>query len=993
MGNCNASRPLLYRFTPRNHAIQRTRFLTGALSFPLLVFIAASEAADYGALTVEKGAVLQLAPGDSVTVTGTEKNLCAICNDSGASDSVLTFGDNVSVYADGPLAGGITLKGSRTRLQANRLAVTVNGRYGIEVEGRDAALDLGHGSRIELTGNSLAANAIYLSNGATLEADALSIATHRLATGLYITDAGTRMDIGDGSQIQTHDKQATGIYIFGRQYSALNTPASLKANQLTIETAGEIAYGINIQPNSQVDLGRQSLIRTGGEGAIGVWALGTLTAEALQIRTSGGSLANALRVNEQGVATLGAGSSLYTEKSGALVASGNGATVYFNGSPTQRNLIVSGGTFGASAQSVGASVNLAWTDIDVTSNRDVTAGLWAMDGGTIAGDNLAIVGNPATLGAYATTGSQITLTGQTRIHMASPLEMALGTQHNAGFDASSITLSGQADIIGSVRAAGGIITLAMSPGSQLTGAAFSDGVNGGALQMTINQSRWNMVADSTVDTLTLNQSTVDFSGEAVGARLKVGNLAGSGTFALKTDIAALKSDRLVVTGSSAGDHYLRVRNQGDMRTSGQEVLTLVETADGQAHFALAPESARVELGGYLYDLRQAGGDWQLYAAGAAEDPVGADPEPTPNPTPNPTPTPTPIPAPDPTPTPETEPEAEREPVPPPEAEPTPAPEAKPLPPSLPANPPARPDISSAANAGANFLNISYLMDYVEMQSLLQRFGDLREKGPLGDGWIRGLGGRIDDFGSGKLSGFSLRYSGMQFGVDKAVGPTVLGAFMGVTHGNAHYGSDQGSGDQRSSHAGFYLSALADNGLWLDGVAKYARRKNGFNVRDSQGQAVSGDGAANSYSLSLESGKRVALTQTEPGIYLEPQLQAVWSHQQGNRLRASNGLRVDLDGYDSLLGRASALLGYSLRQEALQLNLYLKSGVIREFKGKTGYRLNGAPERHSFRGNGWNNGLGVSAQVADRHVLYLEGDSTSGNQFDQRQFSAGYRFTF
>ena len=91
--------------------------------------------------------------------------------------------------------------------------------------------------------------------------------------------------------------------------------------------------------------------------------------------------------------------------------------------------------------------------------------------------------------------------------------------------------------------------------------------------------------------------------------------------------------------------------------------------------------------------------------------------------------------------------------------------------------------------------------------------------------------------------------------------------------------------------------------------------------------------------------------------------------------------------------APALLGYQITQEARQLNLYLKSGVVREFKGDTGYRLNGSPERHSFRGNGWNNGLGVSTQVAGQHLFYLEGDSTTGHQFNQRQFSAGYRFTF
>ena len=308
--------------------------------------------------------------------------------------------------------------------------------------------------------------------------------------------------------------------------------------------------------------------------------------------------------------------------------------------------------------------------------------------------------------------------------------------------------------------------------------------------------------------------------------------------------------------------------------------------------------------------------------------------------------------------------------------------------------PAKPEISSSTDAGANFLNINYLINYAETQTLLQRFGDLRQKNSLGDGWIRGIGGRVDDFASGKLSRFSLSYSGMQFGVDKQIAPetpVLLGAFMGITHGSAHYAS--GSGDLNASHAGLYISALANNGLWLDGLVKYSRMKNSFNVRDSQGAMVNGYGAADSYSASLEAGKRFNLTPGEQGFYLEPQVQLSYSRQENDRLVASNGLHIDLDGYDSLLGRASGLLGYRLQQQHLQLNLYVKSGIVREFKGDTNYRLNGSPERHSFKGNWWNNGLGVSAQIAGQHVVYLEGDSSTGQQFNQRQFNAGYRFSF
>ncbi|QHM73393.1 autotransporter outer membrane beta-barrel domain-containing protein [Mixta intestinalis] len=958
----------LFKINPLSFFVRQRMALASALSLPLLIAPAAALAADLDAIMVDNGARVVLNDGDRITVIGDEKYLCAICNPVTANNSMLTLGNNVSIDVKGPLASGMMISGKEVSLEANQLLVNVEGRYGIKSEGANNILNLGSGSQINLNGTILASNGIYLTRAASLEADALTINTQGSATGLYITDAGTNANLGNNSVIRTQDNQATGIYIFGRATSDTDPAATLKANQLTIETAGTAAYGINIQSNSEVDLGSQTSVTTQGESAIGIWNLGNLKAQQLHIRTEGSNFANALKVQGEGQADIGAGSTLYSANSGALVASGDSATINFNGNETQRNTIFSGGTYGISAQSSGSQINISWTDIDVTSNADQVVGIWALNGGEINGNNLSVMGNSNTIGAYAMMDSAIDLTGDTRIHMASPSEIAVGTQHDENHQASRINLDGKLDIIGSVQAAGGKITMNMAAGSHLTGATASDGVNGGYLHMKMDQSQWDMPASSTVDRLTLNDSTIDFASGDLGTVLTVGDLTGSGTFALKTDIVAERNDKLVVTGTSEGNHYLRVQNRGDMQTTGNEVLTLVETQDGQARFALSPNTSRVELGGYLYDLRQAGGDWQLYASGTTPvEPEEEDPLPPPDPQPTPDPDPTPEPTPDPTP----------DPVPNPD--PSPGPDA---------------DISNPADAGANFLNVSYLINYAEMQTMLQRFGDLRQTDHVGDGWIRGIGGRFDDFASGKLSGFSMSYSGLQFGVDKQISPDLpiaLGVFMGVTNGNAHYAS--GSGDQKSSHAGFYASGIADNGIWLDGVFKYSRMKSSFNVKDSQSQQVSGEGAADNYSVSLEGGKRFDWAQSGQGFYLEPQLQVAWSHQQSDTFRASNGLRIDLESYNSLLGRASGLVGYRMQQSDMDLNVYLKSGIVREFKGDTGYRLNGSQERHSFKGNWWNNGLGVSAQIADKHVIYLEGDLSTGNKFDQRQFSGGYRFTF
>ena len=69
---------------------------------------------------------------------------------------------------------------------------------------------------------------------------------------------------------------------------------------------------------------------------------------------------------------------------------------------------------------------------------------------------------------------------------------------------------------------------------------------------------------------------------------------------------------------------------------------------------------------------------------------------------------------------------------------------------------------------------------------------------------------------------------------------------------------------------------------------------------------------------------------------------------------------------------------------------LAEAVIAKAKAN---RQNNSREKYSFKGNGWNNGVGVSAQYNKQHTFYLEADYTQGNLFDQKQVNGGYRFSF
>ena len=542
-------------------------------------------------------------------------------------------------------------------------------------------------------------------------------------------------------------------------------------------------------------------------------------------------------------------------------------------------------------------------------------------------------------------GGNITINGESSIISSNTQG---GTFNAIEATAGNIHVNGKAAIAGNIEAIdSGYVDLNLLSGSSVTGmmdnysvttipAGFSS--QGGIDINMASGSVWNMTGDSYIDKLGGSGSvSYQTDGTPYGV-LTVGDLSGSASFVMHADIVGdgagnNQGDLLRVTGSTAGNHTLQVLNNGSAATDGSETLTLVETADGNGQFAV---NNQVELGGYRYDLRQAGNNWELFGVGTIPEDPGTG--------------------------------------------------------TVPDKP--KPEITTTADAGANFLNIGYLMNYAETQTLLQRMGDLRQNAEQGDMWLRGFAGKFDSFSGGKLSQFDLSYSGMQIGVDKRVSeqmPFFVGVFMGQTHGSPDYRS--GDGTTKSSNAGIYGSYMASNGFYLDSVFKYSHLKNSFNVRDSQDNRVNGNGNSDGVSFSLEAGQKFNFTEQNNGFYIEPQLQLTYGHQDATQIKASNGLKVDLGSYESLMGRASTLFGYELNQGDNKINVYLKTGIVREFEGDVDYQLNGSTESHTFKGNWWNNGVGVSAQVAKQHTFYLDVDSSIGNKFDQRQINGGYRFSF
>ena len=860
-------------------------------------------------------------------------------------------GSAVNVANANAAAQGIVLLGPDSTLHADKLSVNVSGKAatGIDILGKNNSATLGSGTSVTTVSTDGHAYGITVGNASSLRADALKISTQGTGgTGLLITWYGSHADIGDGGIIETSGATSHGVQVDALGGDENNGVASVVANGLKVTTLGNGANAINVQANSTADLGSHSILIVNGTNSSGIFSLGNLTADHLAISTAeSGSVGVEVRGN--GVVNIGAGSTVVTNRSGALVAMDNGATLNFLGSEDERNTLKSSGIYAASAQSTGATVNLQHTDISLNTVNG--AALWSLLGGVINGDALTITSSTGNYGVLARSGGQVNLTNDVTIDMGSPEQLAIGTQYIEGYAPGVVTADATMKITGSMKANGGLIDLKFAPDSLWYGSAASDNIDDGHLNISLTDSAWRVAASSVLDNLELNNSLVDLSAATdttAYSTLTIANLSGSGDFTLRTNVAGdgnganNTGDKIVVKGSSAGAYGLNIQNQGSAATNGDEVLTIVETSDGIATFT---GNNDVELGGYVYTVNKHGNDWVLSSPKSENSEnnseiVGDSGVVKP---------------------------AEKLEV--------------------------TPVITTTANAGANFLNVGYLITYAETQTLLQRMGDVRQGKTAGNVWLRGVDGRFNGFASGKLSNFSMDYSGYQFGVDKRLAeeiPVYLGLFMGVTEGSPNYQS--GSGKTKSEHFGFYGTWINDAGFYIDGVMKFNRLRHQFSVNDTQSNRVSGSSVSSGLSASLEVGKRFSFSESREGVYLEPQLQLTAGHQNGSRIRASNGLDINLSNYKTFQGRASVLAGYEINQAGYKLNAYIKTGAIREYAGDTAYSLNRSHEKFTFQGNSWNNGVGLSAQLQD-HTLFIEADMTDGSRFNQRQFNAGYRFSF
>ena len=479
--------------------------------------------------------------------------------------------------------------------------------------------------------------------------------------------------------------------------------------------------------------------------------------------------------------------------------------------------------------------------------------------------------------------------------------------------------------------------------SQLNGAVKQyDGTNKTPVTLNLtNNTTWDLVDNSEVTDLHLNNSAVSLTNtNAPYATLTItGNLTGSGTFNLNTNIAENKSDKIVVKGTAEGNHKIGVTNQGANVANGK--VTLVETNGGNAAFSLTNPNNRVDLGAYQYFLTKEGNNWVLAHSKNAVTPTSPAAPVTPV-TPN-----KPVMTPN-------------------------KPVATPTTPVL----TSTPLLSDLANAQVSLRQAQLLLVEDDLSGIHQRLGEVKN-GEKGNVWVRNVNSRQKlaalSTGESETSGFKQNVHSLQVGADAAVTDNLrVGGFVGRSQANVDFNDHYGDGKVRSNSVGLYAAYLADNGIYVDNIVKYSRLHANSDLTEKRHY--------NAYTISSELGKRFSLANDWT---ITPQAQLAWTRISSQENEDS------LSSVYSRIGLRVAK-GFAL-SNGWNLQPYAEVNAItsKNRSSKIHY-TNSALDVASSRGR-FESAVGLNAGFAN-HRFGLEVSRADGKNFDKPYaIQAVYRY--
>lgn len=274
----------------------------------------------------------------------------------------------------------------------------------------------------------------------------------------------------------------------------------------------------------------------------------------------------------------------------------------------------------------------------------------------------------------------------------------------------------------------------------------------------------------------------------------------------------------------------------------------------------------------------------------------------------------------------------------------------------------------------------------EMNDVTKRMGELRDSNGKVGAWARAYGSELE-YGKQNVTS---KNNSIQVGSDYAVTDEwKVGAAFNYTDGSMDFA--KGSGDNKAYGLALYGTWLADNGLFLDVIGKYSRMSTDFTS-----DILSAGYDNNGWSLSAEFGWHYQPIDT---AFIEPQVELTYGRLEGDTFYGKNGVRIEQDNFDSLIGRAGVRAGFLLPQN--KGNLYAKASVAHDFDGEMqsvatlpGSDIPANVMKDDLGGTWYEFGVGANLNWTDNTYTYIDVQRTTGGEVNESwRWNVGVRYAF
>lgn len=303
------------------------------------------------------------------------------------------------------------------------------------------------------------------------------------------------------------------------------------------------------------------------------------------------------------------------------------------------------------------------------------------------------------------------------------------------------------------------------------------------------------------------------------------------------------------------------------------------------------------------------------------------------------------------------------------------------------------DVNPSMAAVAHFSAMTLTQWRGQNNHLTERLGDVRTNDSLIGGWVRAYG-YDSDFSD--TVDVKTQTRSIQVGSDVRVSPNwIVGAAASYTDLDAEFSN--GQGDAEGYDLALYASGFFDCGGFIDAVARVGRLSSEVvaDTLSNTGGVLTGDYDNTALGISVETGYR---WQFAKSLYAEPQAELAYSIVFGDDFMSkTNGVRIEQDDFESLVGRIGARLGGTFADD--RADLYVHASVNYDFLGNAdavATPQTGVSQRiETDLGGAWvSYGLGAQFQLDNGTSFYGTLERSSGSEYDENlRYSVGVRMNF